>query len=132
LKEDSEAVVNAQLPPNLDHVSDAELRRHEIVVPRAVRRVGAFVPSFPLPILDAVVAARAEKAFPLILAIHRQLHMTRREWTPLNAAIWRAAGSPGEKSRAAILYKLRGLSAVIRLELHRTATTHFKVARGEL
>jgi hypothetical protein len=126
-------VVNAKPPiRNLDHLSDVELRRHEIVVPRASRRGEAFVPSFPLPILHAVVAARAEKALPIILAIHRQLHMTRREWTPLNAAIWKAAGSPGEKSRAAILCKLRGLPAVIRLELHRTVTTHFKVARGEL
>jgi hypothetical protein len=126
-------VANPQsLIRNLNQLSDAALRQHEIIIPRATRRVGAFVPSFPLPILHAVVAARAEKALPLILAVHRQLRMTRREWTPLNAAIWKAAGSPGEKSRAAILRKLRGLPAVIRLELHRTVTTHFKVARGEL
>ena len=79
-----------------------------------------------------MVAAGAEKALPVVLAIHRQLRMTRREWTPLNSAIWKAAGAPSPKARAAILRKLHGLSGVIRLDAHRTVTSHYRVARGDL
>ena len=125
------AVANTR-PPNLDQLTDAELRRHEIVVTRTSRRGEAFVPSFPVRILCAVVAAGAEKALPVVLAIHRQLHMTRREWIPLNSAIWKAAGAPSPKARAAILRKLRCLPGVIRLDPHQTVTSHYRVARGDL
>ena len=30
----------------------------------------------------------------------RQLKMTRWEWTPINAAVWKAAGDPSDKQRA--------------------------------
>ena len=126
-------VSNAQPPArNLDHLSDVELRQHEIPVTKASRRGKAFVPPFPLGILLAMVTAGAEKALPTVLAIHRQLHMTSRESTPLNSAIWKAAGSPGAKARAAILRKLRGLPGVIRFERHRTVASHYRVARGDL
>ena len=90
-------------------LTDADLRRHEVKL-APPPRPAAFVPAFPLAVLQAVAQARAEKALPLILAIHRQLQMSSREWTPINAAVWTAAGRPAEKHRAAILRKLKGLS----------------------
>jgi hypothetical protein len=126
-------VANTQPPIKaLDQLTDAELRQHEIVVPRKSRRGAAFVPSFPVRILGAVVTARAEKALPVVLAIHRQLLMTRREWTPLNSAIWIAAGSPTDKGRATILRKLKHLPDLIRIKERRTPLSRYRVARGPL
>jgi hypothetical protein len=47
----------------------------------------ALIPSLALHIVIRIVEAKAEKALPLVLAIHRRLHMTKPETTPLNAAV---------------------------------------------
>jgi hypothetical protein len=83
-----------------------------------------------LQIIHAVVTAGAEKALPLILAIHRQLHMTYRQSTPLNSAIWRAAGSPNTKKQAAVLKKLEELPEIIRVDRRRTSLAHYRVGQG--
>jgi hypothetical protein len=118
--------------PDLDRLSDIELRAHETRVDVRGRKSPYFVPAFPTSILTSVVQAKAEKALPTLLAIHRQLAMTRREYTPLSAAVWSAAGDPSEKKRATIVRKLKLLPEVVKVEPHRTAASHYRVARGPL
>ena len=96
------------------------------------RRWKAFTPPFPLPILAAVVAAKAEMALPLILAIHRQLVMTKRASTPLNGAIWEAAGDPPTQRKKTILRRLQTLSEVISLTAEQTPMSYYRVAKGPL
>jgi hypothetical protein len=90
----------------------------------------AFIPALPLHIVLTIVAAKAEKALPLVLAIHRQLHMTKRETTPLNAAIWKAAGSPSAREREIIIRKLKTLSGLVHIEKARTTSSYYRVGRG--
>ena len=114
---------------SLDTLTDTELSRLE----KATIPVKAtYIPSFPARVLQAVNHADAVIALPLVLAIHRQLAMTKREETPLNEAIWRCAGSPSPKRRAAILRRLKTIPHVIRVTAVRTATTHYRVAKGEV
>jgi hypothetical protein len=101
----------------------------------AVKRkqfANAFVPAFPLRILDAVVQARATAALPLILVIHRQLKMTRRASTPLNPTLWKRVGSPSQRRRETILSRLRSVPDVVRLEERRTYDARYRVSRGSL
>lgn len=113
-------------------ISDADLRQVEIRLPQITRKPEAFVPAIPLAVLQVVVKTHAEKALPLILAIHRQLQMTKREWTPISGAVWEAAGAPTGKTRAAVLRKLRALPDIIRIEPRRTAVSHYRAAKGPL
>lgn len=92
----------------------------------------AYVPNFPLDILQAVVDARVEKALPLILAIHRQLAMTGRESTPLNSAVWKASGDPTAKQKEAILAKLKTVPSIIKISDNRTRVSHYSVSKGDL
>ena len=92
----------------------------------------AYISNFPLDILQAVVDAGVEKALPLILAIHRQLTMTGREWTPLNSAVWKAAGDPTAKQKESILSKLKTAPSIIRISDNRTRVSHYSVAKGDL
>ena len=71
-------------------------------------------------------------AMGLILAIHRQLTMRRRDSTPLNAAIWRAAGSPSKKRKEVILRNLAKVPDVVLLQKVRSRRGYYRVARGEL
>ena len=122
----------SQVSAELDKLTDLELQRLEIPARTTRQRHQAFVPMFPLSVLGAVVEAGAEKALPLLLAVHRQLKMTGREWTPLNAAIWKAAGNPSAKKRAAILSTLKKMPELVFIGLHRTTTTHYRVSKGPL
>jgi hypothetical protein len=115
---------------NLDGLSDFELRQFETPARASRHRTDAFVPALPVAVVVAVVEAGAEKALPVILAIHRQLKMTRREWTPINAAVWKAAGNPSDKRRSAIIRMLKRLPAFLRIELHRTPSSHYRAAKG--
>lgn len=90
-----------------------------------------FIPPTPLEVTKACVANNCEIALPLILAIHRQLTMTRREWTPLNKAIWISAGDPPEKKRERILRALKNQPELIRLRLRKTAISHYEVSYGK-
>eukprot|EP01037_Dinobryon_pediforme_P013287 gene13287-13397_t len=90
----------------------------------------AFIPALPLHVVLTIVEAKAEKALPLVLAIHRQLHMAKRETTPLNAAIWKAAGSPSTRERESIIRKLKALPGLVYVEKDRTTTSHYRVGRG--
>jgi hypothetical protein len=112
----------------LDTLTDNELRRLE---KSATPATAAYIPAFPQSVMRAVVDADALAALPLVLAIHRQLVVTKREATPLNEAIWRCAGSPSSKRREAILRKLRAVPHVIMLKTTRTRTSHYSVSRGE-
>ena len=111
-------------------MSDDELRRLEIIAPRENSK--HFIPNFPQSILQAVTDKDATITLPLILAIHRQLTMTKKGETPLNDAIWRCAGSPPHKRRTTILRKLKSLPDLIRVTSARTASSHYRVSRGDL
>ena len=95
-------------------------------------RTKHFIPAIPLRAVLACVEGGCELALPLILAIHRQLTMTRREWTPLNKAIWEAAGNPPEKKRARILSVLKARPDLIMIRIQKTTTSHYEVAHGAL
>jgi hypothetical protein len=91
-----------------------------------------FIPALPLQIVKISVLAECEIALPLILTIHRQLTMTGREWTPLNKAIWDAAGNPPEKKRSKILAVLKRHPDLIQIRPKKTTTSHYEVAYGAL
>jgi len=91
-----------------------------------------FIPALPLGVVLTCVAGGYEVALPLILAIHRQLTMTGREWTQLNIAIWAAAGNPPEKKRAKILALLKEHPDLIQIRPKKTTTSHYEVAYGKL
>ena len=113
---------------SLDTLTDSQLRRLE---KSAIPTKAGYIPGFPQSVLQAVVDADAVVTLPLILAIHRQLTMAKRKETPLNEAIWKCAGSPSSKRREAILRKLKGVPHLIRVTVARTATTHYRVAKGK-
>ena len=115
------AVTSQQSPPEMPPPKPKTINTIE---------ASAFVPPLPLQIVISIVEAKAEKALPLILAIHRQLHMTKRETTPLNAAVWRAAGSPSARNRESIIRRLKALPGIIGLDKARTTTSHYRVSRG--
>ena len=112
----------------LDTLSDKELRRLE---KSSTPTKSTYISAFPQSVIQAVVDADAVAALPLVLAIHRQLVVTRREETPLNEAVWKCAGSPSAKRREAILRKLKAVPHIIRLVGARTPTAHYRVAKGE-
>ena len=91
-----------------------------------------FISAVPLQIIKITVAAGCEIALPLVLAIHRQLKMTGREWTPLNKVIWVAAGDPPERKRSKILAVLKQRPDLIQIRPKRTTTSHYEVAYGAL
>ena len=91
-----------------------------------------FIPALPLGVVLTCSAGGYEVALPLILAIHRQLTMTGREWTPLNIAIWAAAGDPPEKKRAKVLAALKEHPDLIQIRPKKTTTSHYEVAYGVL
>ncbi len=115
---------------SLDGSPDGGIRIVEQPVRLSVRANPSFVPPFPLKILQALVEADAVSTMPLVLAIHRQLTMAHRKETPLNAAIWNAAGSQSAKKREAILRKLKSLPHIIEIHPRRTSTAHYKVRKG--
>lgn len=110
-----------------DDITDKKLYRLATTAPR---KQGSYIPPLPVQILQAVVAADAVIALPLILAIHRQLTMSGRSDTPLNRAIWQTAGSPSHKKRSAILRKLKAIPEIILLTEARTPVSRYRVARG--
>ena len=112
----------------LDTLTEKELRRLE---KSATPTKAAYIPGFPQRIIQAIADADAVAAFPLVLAIHRQLVVTKRKETPLNEAIWKCAGSPSPKRRETILRNLRTIPDVIRITAARTAITHYRVAKGK-
>jgi hypothetical protein len=57
--------------------------------------------------------------------------MTRREWTPLNKAIWISAGDPPERKRERILKALKSQPELIQIRLRKTATSHYEVSYGK-
>ena len=113
---------------SLDTLTDKEL--FSLEKPMTPTKA-AYIPGFPRGIIQAIVDADAVAALPLVLAIHRQLVLTRREETPLNEAIWKCAGSPSPKRRETILRDLKTIPYVIRITAVRTATAHYRVAKGK-
>jgi hypothetical protein len=119
-------------PTNPDQLSDRELQSFERPLAVNLSDRMHYIPKFPLSVLKAVMESRAEKALPLILSIHRQLTMSRREWTPLTAAVWNAAGSPSAREREAILQRLKSSPNLLQIRPRRTAISHYDVARGSV
>ena len=111
---------------------DREIPPERAALKTKVDRKEHFIPSLPLCVIQRVVQAKAEKALPLILAIHRQLYMAKRESTPLNAAIWNAAGNPTTREREGIIRKLKSLHDIIIMEEKRTVTSRYRVGRGQI
>jgi hypothetical protein len=118
----------------LDKLTCAELDCHARLVDlgKVTTRADHFVPPLPLRVLECVEQAGAMTAMGLILAIHRQLTMRKCDVTPLNAAIWRAAGSPSKKRKEVILRNLAKVPEVIALHKTRSRQGYYRVARGEL
>lgn len=97
------------------------------------RQREGFCPVFPLMILRVVVEEKAIKALPLIMAVHRQLHMVKKKSVPLTGVVWNASGYVSRKDKTAALQKLRKLSKVIRLIPKRqTMHSYYDVAYGSL
>lgn len=113
---------------SLDTLADKQLHRLE---KSATTKRAGYIPSLPQSVLQAVIDADAVAALPLVLAIHRQLTMAKRKETPLNGAIWKCAGLPSPKCRGRILRTLKTIPHVIRITVARTATTHYRVAKGK-
>jgi hypothetical protein len=119
---------------SLEQLLTAELDRQaervdlrKIVVPAS-----RYVPKIPVAVLERVEQAGAMTAMGLILAIHRQLAMRKCDSTPLNAAIWKAAGSPSKKRREVILRNLAKVPNVVVLEQERSQQGYYRVGRGAL
>lgn len=91
-----------------------------------------FIPPMPLSVVQACAVDGCEVVLPLVLAVHRQLKMTGREWTPLNRAIWTSAGNPSEKKRERILRVLKSRPDLLQVRQRKTATSHYEVAYGAL
>jgi len=106
--------------------------QRSVTTPIKVGKSEHYVPAFPLSVIFSVVDGGLEKALPLILAIHRQLTMTKREWTPLNSAVWRAAGDPTTKEKEAILAKLKAAPGIIQFRVNRTRVSYYSVSKGTL
>ena len=89
-----------------------------------------FIPTVPLAILKTCAVEGCEVVLPLVLAIHRQLKMTGRDWTPLNKAVWVSAGDPPERKRERILRILKAQTELIQMHPRKTTTSHYDVAYG--
>lgn len=96
--------------------------------PSPKEQIKALIPALSLEVVLTCVAGRCDIAWPPILAFHRQLTVTGREWTPLNKAVWVAAGNQPEKRRAKILAVLKTQLDLIQIRLKKTATSHYQVA----
>ncbi len=90
----------------------------------------SYVPTVPLHVIKACALGDCEVVLPLVLATHRQLKMTGREWTPLNRAVWVSAGDPPERKREKILRVLKARPELILIRQRKTATSHYEVAYG--
>lgn len=91
-----------------------------------------FIPPLPLSVVQACAVDGCEVVLPLVLAVHRQLTMTGREWTPLNKAVWTSAGNSPEKKRERILKLLKSRPDIVQIRQRKTATSHYEVAYGSL
>jgi hypothetical protein len=119
-------------PQALRELTDKDLRAYETPARLPRRQSAAFIPSLPVRVVQAIVAANAEIALPLVLAVHRQLTMKKQNETALTAAIWTAAGSPSQRKREAILRKLKCLPAVIVVTKARTPTSYYRIGKGAI
>ena len=117
---------------SLDHLSDFELRKLERTSDGRPDVRAQFIPACPVRIIQAIVDADAVVALPLVLSIHRQLTLARREETPLNEAVWKISGPSSARKREAILRKLKRLPELIVFRADRTATSHYRVSKGRL
>ena len=116
---------------------DLEALRPDLVkisekrIPSSRRREG-YVPRFPARLLAVILEKKAEKAFPLVLAIHRQLHMSGKGSTPIGGAIWDLLGRPSRKQKTAMLKKLRTLRGIVRLTAKQTTFSFYRASKGPL
>ena len=115
------------------------LRLAETPVPsiKATRRPSkrqreGYVSAFPVRILPVIMKAKASRALGLVLAIHRQLHMTKRASTPLNGAIWDVIGRPSKPERNSLLKLLATIPEVICLSTDPAFGSHYRVSKGPL
>lgn len=119
-------------PQALQHLPDKDLRAYETPARLPRRQSAAFIPSLPVRVVQAIVAANAEIALPLVLAVHRQITMKKQDEIALTAAIWTAAGSASQKKREAILRKLKCLPDVIVVTKARTPSSYYRVGKGTI
>ncbi len=91
-----------------------------------------YVPPVPLAVIKACAVKGCEAVLPLVLAAHRQLTMTHREWTPLNKAVWTSAGNPSERKRERILKELKAKPEILLVRRRQTATSHYDLSYGAL
>jgi hypothetical protein len=109
-----------------------DLRAQTVALGQPTISRTSFVPRLPVSVIERVEQSGAMTAMGLVLAIHRQMAMRRRQSTPLNAAIWKAAGSPSKKRREVILRNLAKIPDVFVLQRSRSLQGFYRVERGEL
>jgi hypothetical protein len=103
----------------------------EVRVPSR-RQTEGYVPKFPARLLPVIRRAKATKVLDVVLAVHRQLHMTKRTSTPLNGAIWDVVGSTSKRERTAIVRSLGTIPQVICLNVDPAYGSYYRVSRGSL
>jgi hypothetical protein len=123
---DQESILDKLFCAELDHGAQS------VDLGKVLTRKNHFVPPVPIRILERVEQSGAMTAMGLILAIHRQLTMRKRDSTPLNGAIWRTAGSPSKKRKEVILRNLAKVPDVFVLQKVRSRQGYYRVVRGEL
>jgi hypothetical protein len=82
-----------------------------------------------------VVERKAEKALPLILAIHRHLAMAakwKRTSIPITKAVWKSAGNPSKNAREAILAHMESMPELVVFREKRTFASRYRVKKGPL
>jgi len=98
-----------------------------------LRRKKGYVPSYPLRIQLALKKAKVTaNVVYLVMAIHRQMHMTKQNSIPLTGAVWDAAGCSSQKEKAAILRKLKQLPEIVGLSVKRTLYGYYRATKGPL
>jgi hypothetical protein len=117
------------IAPAEEFAPDGSGRRVEVVGQKG--RL-SYVPRFSLKLCAAVVAADAERALPLVLALHRKLSVSGTNSATLSPELWRAAGSPSRGKRQTILGHLRKIPDLVQIREHRTPISVYTLAKGRL
>jgi hypothetical protein len=93
-----------------------------------------FYPNVPIPIVKAVVDARAEVALPLVMAAHRRLTMRRLNMIPLTSSVWQAAGYAdcSKRRRQTAIANLRKIPQVLELKEQRSLSARYHLSYGPL
>jgi hypothetical protein len=116
------------IAPPEEEAPDGSGRKTVLVRTRPLR----YVPRFPLAVLRHVRAANADRALPLVLAMHRRFHMGSKRATPLTGDLWGNIGNPSENERHTILQNLRKMPELVEIKKSRRLLYAYELAKGPL